>query len=218
MALPMESFNTTRPGKNSLQSTRRKEAFLRNTIKTLHHEVLRLENELIKARHFANHDVLTGLANRGLLRDRLLQSINQANRQGKQVGLLILDINGFKSINDTYGHNIGDEVLIQMAKRLIACVRAEDSSYRYGGDEFVVLLPEVDGIRGANKLKKKLAIKLTVAYTIGRIKILAPASIGIAIYPTDGNNQLELINHADEDMYTEKSKGNGHSAKKNRSD
>ncbi|UTA48934.1 GGDEF domain-containing protein [Simiduia sp. 21SJ11W-1] len=205
----MENLSAMRPGNNLLQSSRRKEAFLRNTIKTLHYKVMKLEKDLIEARHFANHDLLTGLANRGLLRDRLLQSINQANRQGKQVGLLILDLNGFKSINDTYGHNIGDEVLIQMARRLIACVRAEDSTYRYGGDEFVVLLPEVDGIEGANELKKKLLEKLAVSYKIGRISILAPASIGVAVYPTDGKNQMELINHADENMYTEKTKSNG---------
>ncbi|MBB3169019.1 GGDEF domain-containing protein [Simiduia aestuariiviva] len=211
MVLKFEKFNvnTTRPTINGSTTSRYKEDLLRDTIKILTHKVLGLERELLKALHFANHDLLTGLANRSLLRDRLLQAMHQANRQHKQVGLLILDLNGFKSINDTHGHNVGDEILIQVAKRLSSCIRAEDSAYRYGGDEFVILLPEVDGTSGANELRSKLNIKLTRLYRIGMRRISASASIGIAVYPSDGKDQKELIKHADENMYCAKTDGKG---------
>lgn len=176
-----------------------------NTIEALKLKIFHLEKELAQAQHFACHDDLTGLPNRTLLRDRLNQAINQAARGRKQVGLLLLDLNSFKLVNDTHGHAVGDALLVQVAKRLISCVRTADSVYRYGGDEFVILLPEVDGTAGPSKIMRKLCVRLARPYLVGGHRILTTASIGFAIYPCDGNTQYELIKQADREMYLAKS-------------
>src|SRR4051812_38244840 len=105
----------------------------------LRKRVAELERELTHARHLAYHDPLTGLPNRALLLDRLMQAMAQAQRQHKVVGLLLLDLDCFKSINDKLGHNAGDLILQEVAERLSSCIRACDTACRYGGDEFVIL-------------------------------------------------------------------------------
>ncbi|BFM12017.1 hypothetical protein R50072_21700 [Simiduia litorea] len=181
-----------------------KYGFFLKTIKSLKQKIFLLEKSLTELRHYAHHDELTGLANRSLLRDRLHQAINLADRYDKKVGLLLLDLNGFKQINDNYGHHIGDELLIMVAKRLGSSIRATDSVFRYGGDEFLILLPEVDGEQGAQELMSKLLANLSKLYSIEGRDLIITASIGIALYPANGATQYALIKYADKAMYQAK--------------
>lgn len=156
-------------------------------------------------RYFAFHDELTGLPNRRLLLDRLQQAIAQSERQQKKVALLLLDLDGFKNINDSYGHQAGDKVLQQVGERLAACIRAGDTACRYGGDEFVVLLPEIGGHENAEAVEQKIRAKLAVPYSINGALISIPASIGFVICKVSGQNCLDLIRDADDAMFLAKS-------------
>jgi diguanylate cyclase len=170
----------------------------------LSEKLLRLAEKVEQARHFAYHDELTGLPNRSLLRDRCNQATVQAARQHKQVALLLLDLDGFKSVNDRLGHAAGDRVLRQVAERLIACIRGADTACRYGGDEFVIMLPEFDGGERAATVAETIRVHLAAPYAIGAGAITVTASIGIAIYPEDGENYDDLIQYADAAMYRAK--------------
>ncbi len=154
-----------------------------------------------QAQYYAYHDDLTGLPNRRLLRDRLNQAVAQAQRQHKHVVLLLLDLDGFKSLNDRLGHSAGDELLEQVAKRLIDCVRVADTVCRYGGDEFVVMLPEFDGGDTATAVTQKIRTTLDAPYTIEGEMVSLKASIGVAVYPDDGSTYHALIKKADAAMY-----------------
>ncbi|MEO8157970.1 MAG: GGDEF domain-containing protein [Betaproteobacteria bacterium] len=179
-----------------------------DTIVQLRQDVIRLEQEVEQVHHFAYHDDLTGLPNRSLLRDRLNQAIIQAAREQKQVGLLLLDLDGFKSINDKLGHAIGDKLLQRVAERLLACVRGADTVCRYGGDEFVILLPEVDGAKTAADVAQKLEVYLAMPYVVDQHSIAVTSSIGVAVYPCDANSQDDLIRRADIAMYLAKAHSN----------
>ncbi len=181
---------------------------LEDTVSRLRQEVIRLEQEVARVRHYAYHDELTGLPNRSLLLDRLNQAIVQAARQQKQVGLLLLDLDGFKSVNDTLGHATGDILLQRVAERLLCCVRGADTVCRYGGDEFVILLPEIDGEKIAAEVAQKLRAHLGKPYVVGDHSIAVTASIGVAVYPCDGSNQMDLIRRADIAMYLAKAHNN----------
>jgi len=181
---------------------------LMDTISRLRQKVIQLEQEVVHAHHFAYHDELTGLPNRSLLRDRLNQAIVQAARQNKQVGLLLLDLDGFKSVNDRLGHAIGDKLLQRVAERLLSCIRGADTACRYGGDEFVILLPEVDGEKSAADVAQKLRAHLAKPYVVDEHSITATASIGVAVYPSDGSSQNDLIRRADIAMYLAKAHNN----------
>ena len=171
-------------------------------------QVKQLEQELVEAHHFAYHDELTGLPNRSLLRDRLNQALAQAARQNKQVGLLLLDLDGFKSVNDMLGHATGDKILQRVAERLLSCIREADTACRYGGDEFVILLPEVDGEKSAAEVAQKLRVQLARPYLVDDQPIAVTASIGVAVYPRDGSSQDDLIRRADIAMYLAKAHTN----------
>ena len=166
-----------------------------------------LRRETAQARHLAYHDQLTGLPNRSLLVDRLTQAMAQASRQHKQVGLLLLDLDQFKSVNDRLGHAAGDSVLQQVAKRLSASIRSCDTACRYGGDEFVIMLPEIDGWASANAVARKIRTRLAAPYVLDDRVIVLTASIGIAIYRADGRDVSELIREADSAMYLAKARG-----------
>ncbi|MGB9151353.1 MAG: GGDEF domain-containing protein [Burkholderiales bacterium] len=163
------------------------------------------ERKTAEERYFAFHDELTGLPNRRLLLDRLQQAIAQSERQQKKVALLLLDLDGFKSINDGYGHQAGDRLLQQVAERLAACIRTGDTACRYGGDEFVVLLPEIDGHENAEAVEQKIRTKLEVPYAIAGELISITASIGFVICKVSGQNCLDLIRDADDAMFLAKS-------------
>ena len=173
----------------------------------LKRRVVRLRQEAARARHLAYHDELTGLPNRSLLMDRLTQAMAQAPRQHKQVGLLLLDLDRFKSVNDRLGHAAGDKVLQQVAERLSACTRSCDTVCRYGGDEFVIMLPEIDGWESADVVARKIHTRLCAPFVFDDRAIVLTASIGIALYRADGRNGSELIREADNAMYLAKANG-----------
>jgi diguanylate cyclase (GGDEF)-like protein/PAS domain S-box-containing protein len=157
--------------------------------------------------HLAQYDFLTDLPNRALLIDRITQAIALAHRRGKRLAVLLSDIDGFKRINDSLGHEIGDKLLKSVAQRLLACVRSSDTVSRQGGDEFVVLLPEIECAEDAARSAEKMLAALTVPHVIDQYDLHVTASIGISIYPHDGQDTGTLIKSADTAMYHAKENG-----------
>ncbi len=158
--------------------------------------------------HSAQHDFLTGLPNRMLLNDRVSQAISLAARHMKKVAVLFLDLDGFKHINDSLGHPIGDKLLQSIAKRLVDCGRSSDTVSRQGGDEFVVLLSEVEQSDAAAITARRLLQAVAEAHSIDQHDLHVTASIGLSIYPDDGLDAETLIKNADTAMY--QAKENGH--------
>ncbi|MHB1591255.1 MAG: sensor domain-containing protein [Sulfuricella sp.] len=157
----------------------------------------------------AHYDTLTGLPNRSLLHDRLDQAIVRAVRDDTRVALLYLDLDHFKEVNDTLGHHAGDELLKLVAQRVRDSVRAVDTVARFGGDEFVVLVPDIKEIDSAALVAKKIIDALTQPYRIEDQDVTASPSIGISIYPDDHHNPETLLKHADRAMYDVKQNGRG---------
>jgi diguanylate cyclase (GGDEF)-like protein len=155
----------------------------------------------------AERDVLTGLPNRALLADRLAQSIEFAQRHGRKVALLFLDLDNFKEVNDRLGHAVGDALLQSTARRLQACVRASDSVSRHGGDEFVVLLTEVTMAQDAVIVAEKLIRAMAQPHLIDSHQILTTVSIGFSLYPDDSESLEAFLTHADAAMYAAKTAG-----------
>jgi diguanylate cyclase (GGDEF)-like protein len=170
----------------------------------LYQRIARLEQALTEARGFAHYDPVTGVPNRRLLEDRFKQARALSARQRKPMAVLFLDIDGFKRVNDAHGHVVGDHVLQLAATRLVDCVRASDTVCRYGGDEFVVLLPASDGRLGSICATRKIREQLAAPYIVGGASMEVPASVGMALYPGDGKELDRLIEHADSAMYREK--------------
>ena len=157
--------------------------------------------------HIAHHDALTGLPNRALLLDRLSQSLVQAARYDNHVAVMFLDLDRFKSINDTLGHHIGDELLKHVAERLRGVVRAVDTVSRLGGDEFVVVLQEVAGTDDAVIVAEKILAALAGTVHIEGHELRATPSIGISVFPGDGSDAYTLMKNADTAMYHAKADG-----------
>jgi diguanylate cyclase (GGDEF)-like protein/PAS domain S-box-containing protein len=157
--------------------------------------------------HSAEHDFLTGLPNRMLLSDRVSQSIVLARRHAKQLALLFLDLDGFKHINDSLGHPIGDKLLQSIAKRLITCVRASDTVSRQGGDEFVVLLSEMQHPEDAAIAARRMLESVAAPHSIDQHELHVTTSIGVSVYPDDGLDAETLIKNADTAMYQAKENG-----------
>lgn len=155
----------------------------------------------------AHHDSLTELPNRTLLNDRLEMAINTARRGKDKVGVLFIDLDRFKNINDSLGHAAGDQILRETALRLCAAVRTDDTVARLGGDEFVVLLPRVRDERNLVEVAMKLRDEVLVPYILEDMPLHLSPSIGIAVYPDDGDNPSTLIKNADAAMYLAKEKG-----------
>jgi len=155
----------------------------------------------------AQHDGLTGLPNRMLLNDRISQAITLASRHMKKIGVLFLDLDGFKHINDSLGHQIGDKLLQSIAKRLVDCLRASDTISRQGGDEFVVLLSEIDQSDEAAATARRILETVAVAHSIGQHTLHVTTSIGVSVYPDDGLDAETLIKSADMAMYQAKENG-----------
>jgi diguanylate cyclase (GGDEF)-like protein/PAS domain S-box-containing protein len=155
----------------------------------------------------AHHDSLTELPNRALLNDRLEMAINTAKRREEKVGILFIDLDRFKNINDSLGHTAGDQILIQTADRLREAVRTDDTVARLGGDEFVVLLSRVRNERSLVDVAIKVQESLLQPYSLEDMPLHLSPSIGIAVYPEDGEDPNELIKNADAAMYLAKEKG-----------
>src|SRR5512133_481671 len=157
----------------------------------------------------AHHDDLTGLPNRALLSERLHQELARSRRTGKQLALLFLDLDRFKSVNDTLGHDGGDQLLRVAAGRLSACVRECDTVARLGGDEFVVLLTDLDNPQQAAKLAGQVLALLSEPFQIAGNNCFIGASIGVSVFPADGSTAEELLKQADTAMYRAKAAGRG---------
>ncbi len=157
--------------------------------------------------HQASHDALTGLPNRSLLNDRVVQALAQARRTGRHVAVLFLDLDGFKFVNDTFGHSFGDALLCSVARRLQTAVRDGDTIARLGGDEFVVLLPELDQPEAACGIAAKLAECFAAPLSQDGRDLHLSASIGISVSPQDGETCESLLKNADAAMYRAKANG-----------
>lgn len=154
-----------------------------------------------QVQHDAWRDELTGLPDRRLFKDRLQQESAHAMRRQQQMALLLIDLDGFKAINDTFGHAAGDQLLCEVATRLVACLRASDTACRYGGDEFVVLIPELHGPQALDITTDRILRCIERPYLIDGQEMVVGASIGRALSPADGSVCHALIERADADMY-----------------
>jgi diguanylate cyclase len=164
---------------------------------------------LESASHSAEHDVLTGLPNRALLQDRYTQASASARRHGARMALLFIDLDDFKQINDSLGHPVGDALLIDTARRLLASTRDVDTVARFGGDEFVVLVSEIALPSDAGLVAAKLLAAIAEPLVVGDQVLRVTASIGIGIHPDDADTAERLLALADEAMYVAKAQGGG---------
>jgi diguanylate cyclase (GGDEF)-like protein/PAS domain S-box-containing protein len=157
--------------------------------------------------HLVRHDSLTGIANRLLFEDRVQHALALARRNDKNVGVMLLDVDRFKSINDSLGHNAGDHLLQQFAQRLNSKIRQTDTMARIGGDEFAVVLPDIDGPQSALVVARKFKQALAEPFDVVSSSINVTASIGIALFPHHGDNAVELLKKADQALYRVKQRG-----------
>jgi diguanylate cyclase (GGDEF)-like protein/PAS domain S-box-containing protein len=158
-------------------------------------------------RHMAHHDELTGLPNRTLLQERALLALETLRPQGRTMGVLLLDLDRFKQINDSLGHQAGDVVLCSVAARLKHCLRSSDTVARMGGDEFVILLPHIDSPQQAERVAAKVLNAMVEPIQAGHHRLTVTPSIGIACFPHDGDDLATLLRNADVAMYQSKSGG-----------
>jgi diguanylate cyclase (GGDEF)-like protein len=166
-----------------------------------------IENDQAKLEHRALHDELTGLPNRRLLEDRLGQTLAAANRWQTMVAVLYLDLDGFKLVNDTLGHSIGDQLLRQVADRMRRRIRAADTLARIGGDEFIVIAPDLHSPQDARVLAHDLMAELVEPFHMNDHELTLTASVGISVYPEHALHPEELIQQADTAMYVAKGAG-----------
>lgn len=173
------------------------------------------ERKQVEARifHMAHHDELTGLPNRNLMHDRIDQAIRNAERQGTGLALAFVDLDGFKLVNDGLGHKAGDELLKVVSKRMGACLRRNDTLARFGGDEFVILLPDQgpvydQGAQALAPLLEKIRVAVTEPVEVGGQSVQVSCSMGVVMYPRDGKDANALLMNADAAMYRAKDMGN----------
>ncbi|MTJ83658.1 MAG: GGDEF domain-containing protein [Telmatospirillum sp.] len=160
-----------------------------------------------RIRHLAQHDPLTGLPNRALFSDRLQTALSRARRNAEHVALMFVDLDRFKPVNDTHGHGVGDLLLKEVADRMRGCVRDSDTVARIGGDEFVVLLPAVGSSADALQVAEKIRAALCHDFLLAGERLLISASIGVALFPENGVDAIELSKNADDAMYRAKQQG-----------
>jgi diguanylate cyclase (GGDEF)-like protein len=172
-----------------------------------HKQSEQAEAAKVQLDHLAHYDVLTDLPNRMLLQDRLGQAIEGARRQGRQLAVMFLDMDHFKHINDSLGHSAGDRLLQSVAQRLVACVRHSDTVSRQGGDEFLILLPVIEHAEDAALTAQKMLAALALPHRIDTHELHSSVSIGISIYPDDGQDSETLVKSADTAMYHAKESG-----------
>nr|WP_320049452.1 EAL domain-containing protein [uncultured Desulfuromonas sp.] len=171
------------------------------------HDLRKIKEQEEQIRHQALHDPLTGLPNRMLMADRLSIAIAQAKRNNRKVGVLFLDLDNFKKINDSLGHSVGDDLLIAMAGQLQNTFRDDDTVCRLGGEEFIVILGNITAVTSIYDLAERLLQRLSIPLQLQRHSLQISTSIGIAIYPDNGTSVNELLKNADMAMYAAKEKG-----------
>ena len=173
-------------------------------------DISKIKDSESRLEHLAHHDVLTGLPNRLLLFERLDHALDLARRENRHLALLMLDLDRFKDVNDSYGHAVGDNLLMQVASRLLARLRGTDTLARMGGDEFTVLLEEVHRSEDVAKLANDIIAALSQSWQLGDgIEARIGVSIGISLFPEHGSTSKELLQHADAAMYRAKEEGRG---------
>lgn len=160
-----------------------------------------------KIQQMAFHDSLTGLPNRKLFSDRLGIVLAQAKRNKKKVGIVMLDLDNFKDVNDTLGHDVGDTLLKAVAERLSGTLRKSDTVARFGGDEFVLIFPDMEVIEEAIQVVQKIIDRFNKPFLIDTHQLVVTTSIGIAVYPNDGMDEEILMKNADIAMYQAKQAG-----------
>ena len=170
-------------------------------------QVERRERAEARIRHLANHDELTTLPNRNLFFERLKRSIARSNRSGLRTALMFVDLDGFKEINDTLGHDAGDKLLIEIAQRLMGTVREIDTVARIGGDEFAVIISDLPNMDVAARIANQILVELNLPFRLPQDDVDIGASIGISFYPDDGDNSEDLLRAADMAMYEVKNLG-----------
>jgi diguanylate cyclase (GGDEF)-like protein/PAS domain S-box-containing protein len=171
------------------------------------HDVSEVRATTLRMAYLAQHDSLTDLPNRILFSDRLSEAMTLASRYRRQLAVLFLDVDRFKHVNDSLGHDIGDRLLQSVAQRLLGCVRASDTVSRQGGDEFVILLSELTHAEDATVCADKILETLRMPHRIDKYDVQVTASIGIVTYPDDGTDCESLMKHADFAMYHAKENG-----------
>ncbi|MGB8715458.1 MAG: GGDEF domain-containing protein [Rhodanobacteraceae bacterium] len=186
---------------NHEQETLRKLHALEQDNLNLRQQLEQLTRCEARARYLANHDGLTGLCNRSLLMDRFVQAAAHADRCGRPMALMILDLDGFKAINDQHGHLVGDHLLQCVASHLREIARAGDTACRFGGDEFVMLLPDIGSLADARRVEDRIGKRIAGCLCMDDIDVTISASCGIALYPDDGDNWHDLLQAADRAMY-----------------
>ncbi|MBT3198096.1 MAG: diguanylate cyclase, partial [Gammaproteobacteria bacterium] len=172
----------------------------------MHHDITQRKNMEDKLNYLAYHDEMTGLPNRALLADRFQQLTSQSRRRSTQFALLMLDLNRFKLINDSLGHETGDHVLVEIGTRLQQLARNEDTVARYGGDEFVLLLTDVDSPTYITDIARRINSKISEPLQIEERTLHISCSIGVAMWPQDGERLENLLSNADAAMYQAKSR------------
>ncbi|MBF0628949.1 MAG: EAL domain-containing protein [Magnetococcales bacterium] len=159
--------------------------------------------------HLAHFDPLTDLPNRVLFHDRLNHALSLARREEQRIAVLFLDLDGFKKVNDTLGHHAGDDLLVEVARRLSSALRQSDTVSRLGGDEFALLLEALDEVADAERVAEKLLAELNAPIVLADRDVFVGGSIGISLFPDDGTSVEELLMHADTAMYQAKAEGKG---------
>ncbi|MDP2761012.1 MAG: EAL domain-containing protein [Sideroxyarcus sp.] len=205
-----ELINRRKDGSEYIESVRMapvrdEQGVVRNYL-TIKNDITAKKQAEARIHQLAQFDQLTGLPNRALLQDRFRFALSLAQRGSEKLAVLFLDLDHFKNINDTLGHSIGDHLLMEVARRLKAAVREEDTVSRQGGDEFVLVLPDVDA-HGAAKVAQKLLQAVAVPFKHEVHELTSTPSIGIALYPDDGTDMETLLQHADAAMYQAKQAG-----------
>jgi diguanylate cyclase (GGDEF)-like protein/PAS domain S-box-containing protein len=179
----------------------------RNTVTATIRDVTERKQAESYVRHLAHHDVLTNLPNRILLHERLADAMGRAEKIGTQLALMMVDLDHFKRVNDSLGHHIGDELLVAIVERLLKSVRQTDTVARMGGDEFVILLPNVTDLSIIEKIASTLQQQIEKPVVVGGRELVLTSSIGITVYPRDGNDVATLLKNADTAMYRAKDRG-----------